>query len=147
MRDLVEGFRKQALDAGSIGAAAGAAIGLGISRKAGPIVRLTSALIGAETGHALGRGLHGLATNPDYTGLTDGEREVLQEDADKMIDGRNRRRRNALAMGLAYGIVSGSPWGFLPVLPAATVGVYGDEAARQSQLADDFRRARRKETA
>lgn len=143
MRDLVAGFGKQAMSADGVGALAGTALGMAFVRG-GPVARLVGGLIGGETGYLLGKGIRGMAEVPSHEDLTPEEQSVVREEAEAMAADRNKQRLGAAALGVAYGLASGTPWGFLPALPAATIGVYGAEKDRQRTLANDLRRARKK---
>lgn len=146
MQSRALGFMKMAMDstdlAGLLGAAAAYAATKGRPHQ---IARIGAAVLGYQTGTALAEGVHGAVHKPDFTGLTIAEKKVITERAREQQESRAGRRIGAVAAGAGALMLTGDPLVLMAALPAATIHPYRAESRYISDLADQYRAARRHE--
>lgn len=143
---LDDGFLKEAMDpvlpAGIIGALLGGYLG----RRRGAIGQIGASIIGGSAGAATAQGIRGAIREPDLSGLTPAELQVVRAEADKMIESRRSRRFGEVVSGMGEAMLTGDPAVFIATIPRATIAPYGDEVERIDRMADRFRAARRAES-
>ena len=142
MSSVIDGFFKAAFEPSMGGLLAGAALGYGLTRGS-PLERLGGAALGATLGEGIVAGVEGLADEPDLSGLTAGELEVLREEAEHQERWRNISRIMAAGGGVASAMLMKSPAPLIAAIPAATIAPIGHDAARLRRTAKNFRAARR----
>ena len=136
----LKGFLKAALLPELIGGGFGGLLGAVIARSGN---RFPSAAIGASLGAGLGTGVSGLLDEPDFSGLTRGEIEAMQEEAADAEKMRNLMRLAVAGGGIATAIATRSPLPMVAAIPAATIEPIGHEAAHLRRMAKSYRAARR----
>lgn len=142
MSRVASGFLKAAIDPGVYGMAGGALLGFGL--VGGSVSRrLGGALFGATIGQGVGSGIGGLVDDPDFSGLTPGEIEVLREEAEHQARWRNLTRIMAAGGGIVSAALMKSPAPLLAAIPAATIAPIGHDATKLRHTAKNFRDARR----
>jgi len=140
-----DGFLSEHVDPVLTSGIIGALLGLGLSRKRHAIKQVGAGIVGMSAGSALASGILGARRTPDLSGLTEAERRVVREEADRMIEDRGSRRVSEIMGGVGTAMLSGDPTIFAATIPRATIAPYGDEVARIDRMADRFRAARRAE--
>lgn len=145
MRDVIDGFMKEAALSGweIAGAIAGGGAGALLARNA-PLVNAGFATaIGASTGYQLGAGLRALSERPDFSDLTPAEIAVIEEDAERLRQERNMIRARAIGTGALLGVLGGVEQA-IAYVPGATVAPYVAETRHIQSLTENFRRAHAK---
>lgn len=145
MLSRAHGFSKAALDAGDLGGLLGGGLAYALTAGRHQVPRLGAGLLGWQTGRGLVEGIEGVLHKPDLSGLTEGERKVLQREAREIHDSRNRRRLAAVAAGAGTLLLTGDPLVLMATIPAATIHPYSSESKYMAELAEKYRAARRTE--
>ena len=145
MPSRASGFRKAAVEAGDLGGLLGAGLAYALTGNRPTLARVGASILGAQAGRGVVEGIEGHLRRPDFSGLSTGERRVIQGEAAKLQSSRNRRRFTALGVGAGTLLLTGDPLVLAAALPAATILPYSGESRYIAELADKYRAARQAE--